>query len=349
MDNYNFRMLTIARESRKMSQSIFANVAGYSQANISKLENGLINITNNVISKYMEVLNYNESFFKRKYEPNFTLVNYRKNSKLGIKKQTHIEAIFNIIISNIKIILREVDITYKNLKIPTDVDNTPIEIANQIRDMLNIPIGPVVNLTNYLENVGIFIVELDLDMNFNGAMKQLDDLNIIFINKNLPADRYRFTVAHELGHLVMHDYQGSDAEEQANDFASELLMPSRVIKQELNAYNRLGTRQLEELKYRWMTSMMSIIFRAKSLDIIDKEETGKLYRMLYANKRIHNKVEVLQLQKEKPKLLSILYKYFINNLEYSDNDLEKLFGISTKELTTLFNIKKETKVFKMRE
>ncbi|MBK7012326.1 MAG: ImmA/IrrE family metallo-endopeptidase [Xanthomonadales bacterium] len=44
---------------------------------------------------------------------------------------------------------------------------------------------------------------------------------MIFINKDVPGDRWRFTLAHELAHLVMHDIPKPDMEDEADEFASE--------------------------------------------------------------------------------------------------------------------------------
>lgn len=348
MDNYNYNMFSLARESRMLSQSRFAELAGYSQASISKIENGLIPITDNIVEKYQEILQYKKPFFNRDYQPSLTLVNYRKNNKLGVKAQSSIESIFNIIISNLSILCRHIEVKHIDFKIPVSEENTPFEIANQIRSLLSLPFGPIINLSQHLERSGIIIVELDLDRNFNGAQKRIDNLNIIFINKNLPADRYRFTLAHELGHLVMHDYQDDKSEPEANEFASELLMPSRIIKNELLSYERLGSKQLEELKYRWMTSMMSIIYKANSLNIIDKEEVSKLYRMLYSNKKIFNKVELLQLPKERPKLLQQIFNFYIRNLQYSYEEMQDLLGLEKKDLLEMFNIKEEPVMLKIK-
>lgn len=83
---------------------------------------------------------------------------------------------------------------------------------------------------------------------------------LIFINKNQPVDRYRFTLAHELGHLVMHRAPTPTMEDEANAFAAELLMPASDI------YNDLRNISIEKaaaLKPFWRTSMAALFYRAK--------------------------------------------------------------------------------------
>ncbi len=74
---------------------------------------------------------------------------------------------------------------------------------------------------------------------------------VIIINKNFSNDHKRFTLAHELGHLIMHtsneflisEYR--DKEDEANRFASEFLMPSDAIS---NSLRGLKLQYLVELK-----------------------------------------------------------------------------------------------------
>jgi Zn-dependent peptidase ImmA (M78 family) len=72
---------------------------------------------------------------------------------------------------------------------------------------------------------------------------------IISINADRSRTRQRFSIAHELGHLLLHDpgqrfrdnfsSMGLDLREiQANQFAAKLLMPSWMV----NAYARVGAR-----------------------------------------------------------------------------------------------------------
>ena len=63
-----------------------------------------------------------------------------------------------------------------------------------------------------------------------------DKRPVIIVSVKVPGDRLRFSVAHELGHLVMHQWiNGSldTLEREANQFAAEFLMPAEQMQQEL--------------------------------------------------------------------------------------------------------------------
>jgi Zn-dependent peptidase ImmA (M78 family) len=97
------------------------------------------------------------------------------------------------------------------------------------------------------------------------------------------ADRRRFTLAHELGHLVMDTEAVSDkeAERFAHRFAAALIVPAK------RAFHELGTRRtrldLEELgilKRKYGLSIAAWIYRAKDLEIITDNHASNLYREL---------------------------------------------------------------------
>lgn len=62
----------------------------------------------------------------------------------------------------------------------------------------------------------------------------------IIFNENHPWCRRRFTIGHEIGHLLMghtcsqKQGDGSNHETEANNFASELLIPTKFIKEDFS-------------------------------------------------------------------------------------------------------------------
>jgi Zn-dependent peptidase ImmA (M78 family) len=92
----------------------------------------------------------------------------------------------------------------------------------------------------------------------SGLLYRDDTKVVIGVNANDAARRQRFTIAHELGHLLLHADRpmfvdkhirlsfrdgtsslGTNAEEiEANAFAAELLMPATLVEQEVDRYSR---------------------------------------------------------------------------------------------------------------
>lgn len=130
---------------------------------------------------------------------------------------------------------------------------TPETVAQYTRKYLGLKDEPVRNIFSLLERNGIIIIELDYDVDLFDGVSFLTDggYYVIIINKNFSNDHKRFTLAHELGHLIMHtsneflisEYR--DKEDEANKFASEFLMPSDAIS---NSLRGLKLQYLVELK-----------------------------------------------------------------------------------------------------
>ncbi|TCU86062.1 Zn-dependent peptidase ImmA (M78 family) [Curtobacterium sp. PhB191] len=93
---------------------------------------------------------------------------------------------------------------------------------------------------------------------------------MMLVNSGLPTDRLRFTVAHELGHLVMHHAPADNQEEEANTFASEFLAPAEEIQPDLVGLAAGDMGRLMQLKTKWGMSIAALIRRAYDLDQIDE-------------------------------------------------------------------------------
>ena len=127
-----------------------------------------------------------------------------------------------------------------------------------------------VDVFSIAKKLGVDIVELDFnDDEISGLIKRLgkNGKPVIAINKDHPENRKRFTIAHELGHYILHvnklihideksevvyfrDSQSCEAskikEIQANQFAAELLMPEKIVKRDIQERIRNG-ESLDEL------------------------------------------------------------------------------------------------------
>ena len=89
----------------------------------------------------------------------------------------------------------------------------------------------------------------------------------MFLNMQKTAERSRFDAAHELGHLVLHRHggpSGREAEDQANQFAAEFLMPSADVMAVIPRISKLN--QIVQAKTRWGVSVQALTYRLHRLD-----------------------------------------------------------------------------------
>lgn len=116
-----------------------------------------------------------------------------------------------------------------------------------------------------------------------------------------PGDRQRMTLAHELGHLVLHSRGAAhgDIESDAFRFAGALLLPAHRMDDAFTANPTL--RSLAQLKARWGVSIQGLIQRARQLGLIDEYRQTSFYKQLSA--RGWRTVEPVTVHNEEPVLL----------------------------------------------
>lgn len=186
-------------------------------------------------------------------------------------------------------------------------------VAEELRRNWELGTGPISDMTIIIENAGVIISTVD------GVDERVDAFSLsrkrpIIIRNNAKSSpcRYRFDLAHELGHLVMHDgiITGcKETEKQANYFASSFLMPRLGFLSAVDSFpivrgtKSLNWRNLGKLKKYFKVSFKAILYRAKSLGVITEEQMRSGY--IYINKKGWAKDELLddEIPVETPMLL----------------------------------------------
>jgi len=146
---------------------------------------------------------------------------------------------------------------------------------------------PIENCAKYLD---IKLEPLELDENVAGFLLLKDDKVVhIGYNKSNPKNRIRFTIAHEIGHYLLHakdstlfvdkevlyrDVNSSTGEllreREANAFAASLLMPQKLITQEVDKHKKEPTDKLiSQLAKKFKVSQQAITIRLSNLGVID--------------------------------------------------------------------------------
>lgn len=131
------------------------------------------------------------------------------------------------------------------------------------------------------------LVERFEDDPLSGAAISDSGFPLIFVNSAHWTPRSLFTLAHELGHLLLrHDHDGSIAiddtfvgsnqdERQANAFAAAFLMPEAGIDEHISEYG-LGPESLARMLYDFGVSFESLVFRLHNLRQIDSTGRDRL-------------------------------------------------------------------------
>lgn len=321
----NYKQLIFAREYRGYSQTDLANsISGLSQSNLSKFEKGFGVLSDEIITKLIEFLNFPIDFFNKRINTTIDNANYRKRgtvSKTLVQKFENKCKLIGYIIDEFSESLEWPEFSLS----PQNVDEgfTPQSVANYNRKLLKLTSNePVKNIFNLLESHGIIIYEIDEMEKFDGVSFITDrGFPVIIVNKKFSNDRKRFTIAHELGHILLHNENNfpissfRDKEKEANIFASEFLMPENDIKQSLRM---LKMSDLGDLKSYWLTSMSSIIRKAKDLGCID--ENRYRFFMIEMSRSGYNKKEPISVYIDNPTCLKNAYNLFKDELDYDITD-----------------------------
>ena len=345
----NHKQLTFAREFKGYSQTELSNkIQGLSQSNLSKFEKGLGVLSEDLQKKIIDFLGFPEDFYNRKINTIIENANYRKRATVSKTKILKFE-------NKCKVIGYVIDelsesIEWPDFKLaPLNVEDgyAPEYIANYTRRLLKVNVDePIKNIFSLLETAGIIIYEINDDEKFDGVSFITDKGNpIIIVNKNFSNDRKRFTIAHELGHILMHNENNfpissyRDKEKEANQFASEFLMPENYIK---NSLRNLKLSEVGNLKSYWLTSMSSIIRRAKDLKCID--DNRYKYFLIEMSRNGFTKKEPIEVFIDKPTCLKNAINLFKTDLAYSLEDFSNYTALPKDIIDELFNSDKIVKL-----
>ncbi|WP_422650798.1 ImmA/IrrE family metallo-endopeptidase [Cupriavidus sp. H18C1] len=162
--------------------------------------------------------------------------------------------------------------------------------AEALRRLWSLGTDPIPAMTELLEDMGIKVIALDLPQCVSGSKAFVQQsgqcaVPVIVINKNHNGERQRFTLAHELGHLVLRFTEMSDAEQEkaADRFAGALLMPKEMMTRLLGGHRTsISIGELVELKKIFQVSVASLAVRCSQLGVISKAAHGRLWGQIRA-------------------------------------------------------------------
>ena len=335
----NPRMVSLARDFRSLTQTDLADMLGVQQGAISKIEGGITSITNEMLDEMSRVLDLPRRFFLQS-DPVYGLGThayvYRKRQRISAQVRRRIEALVNMIRMHTDRMLRSVDMR-SPFRIPqistADTDKSPEEIAYAVRAQWLIPSGPIENVTSMLEGAGVLVVPCDFGtMAMDATSIWLPGRNpLVFINKEISGDRFRYTLCHELGHLVMHNEPSDHMESEADLFAAAILMPQHDIRADLH---EVTLKHLAKLKPYWKVSIQALLERAYSLRRITQNQRRYFYMNL--SKLGYRTREPVPLERETPTLHRMLLDAHTNDLGYTLDDCAHLFALFPQQVSELY-------------
>ena len=152
---------------------------------------------------------------------------------------------------------------------PTKTSEEIESAAACVRDRWELGSGPVVNLIGLLEEKGIKIYETRGIEGFEGLSGRYGDVPFVAVSMEGPADRIRFTAAHELGHVLC-DFDAAESPEgECHAFGAAFLLPRAALEKTFRPPRRKVTLgDLAEIKETFGVSLQAIMYRAHALGFV---------------------------------------------------------------------------------
>ncbi len=347
----NPEMLTLAREVRGMTQTQLAQESGIGQTKISRYEGNLANVDNEDLWDIADALEFPEAFFLQsgqRFGAESTEVFHRRRRSVSARDIRRIDGLVNLHRISCERLLQAFQ-QIKPLTVPslsTNDFDTIDDIAYAVRSFWKIPGGPIKNLIARLEQASCLVFSMDFEIDKIDEVVQWIPPSppIILVNSSAPADRTRLSLAHALGHLVMHrnELPYKEMEHEANQFAAAFLMPEHDIIDELKP---VTIQHMLELKQYWKVSMQALIYRAKELEVISERRFTSLFQQL--SRFGYRKSEPFPIDHEKPRLVEDLVDKHRLELGYTDAELAQLLRINISDFYKWY--RKGHKVVEFRE
>lgn len=212
------------------------------------------------------------------------------------------------------------EVTLPKFRVPALTVRTDEDIENAAEQCrIEFGVGadaPINSVTHMVEHAGVMVTVLDKKVSKEvDAFSLYADTNLIVLNpaKESPT-RMRFDIAHEVAHGVLHrsgiPMDHGEKEQQADYFASALLLPKRSFAREFWGLGRhWDWPQLFELKQRWGVSVVAMIVRAYQLGLIDAAEYRRRCKLM-SKRGWFRSPEPVEPEFEVPQLFGIAFDRF---------------------------------------
>jgi Zn-dependent peptidase ImmA (M78 family)/transcriptional regulator with XRE-family HTH domain len=308
-----------ARELAGMTQIELASQIGVNQSAIALIERDRLIPSDDLIKAIAIKTGFLPPFFNEEPIDNFPVgsLYFRSKRAVTAREETKAYEYARLMFEQVKKMAQSVNLPSTRLP---KIKKSPSKAAEITRIAFRLsPDTPIKNLTHSAEASGVMILSLPLILLNIDAFSTWADMDserpIIAISSGKPGDRLRFSVGHEIGHLVMHDTLTGDVktiEQEANDFAAELLMPSCAMRQEFMKPVTLHT--VAKLKVRWGVSMQALIMRARHLSIITDRQAKYLFTQMSAHGWRTREPSNLDVKLETPQVVRKMIETLYDNV-----------------------------------
>lgn len=336
----NVDALRVSREALGMTQTDLAKASGLPQSDISRWERGIRQPSDVQLEALSRTLGVPTAFLAN--DTRLTRPVHRTQRSETKRTERMVNGrleLARLAASNLLADIN-VDTPYGFPTADQPAPPDPEDAAESLRRVWRMPAGPVENLTQLIESAGSVVLAVDFGSdNILAAYTSMrGDQRWCFLNTRASdGARARFSLAHELGHAVLHWDRfdaptGRDAEREAHKFAAAFLMPRDELLADLGR-SRLALDDLVVVRQRWGVSVQAIVMRASDVGLITSDQKSRMFQQI--NARGWRKSEPGLVPLEAPTVLRDAISIQRNEHRYTDDELAELAGLSLNRLSDL--------------
>lgn len=271
------KRLKQARKMRGMSLDSLSHAIGnaVTRQAISKYEQGRAIPNSKTLLALASALGVKIDFLFRPYAVEVSQIDFRKKAKCSdakcesLKERVQEEMERYLEIEQMCGSINRFTLVKQDARSVSDVPR----IAADVRAAFKLGSDGISNVIEVLENNGVKVVEIEEADSVDGLCGYVNDtIPIIMVNSRFSPERKRFTVLHELGHLIMNfpdSMDGKEVESICNAFANEMLLPhSELIDRIGTARHDISMAELTDIQKLFGISIDAIMYRLHQQGVI---------------------------------------------------------------------------------
>lgn len=299
LGNFNAIRLEIAMKRRQLTGKQLSVKSDITPATVSRLLKDHHQPEIETAQAIADALHYPLEFF---FQDSVEVISRENVSFRSLARMKAAERDSAIAAGSIGLIVSDwVDRTF-NLpaaNVPDLRELSPANAAKALRDQWCLGEKPVKSMIRLLEHNGVRVFSLaENTVNVDAFSFWHGHRPYTFLNNIKTAEHSNFDMAHELGHLVLHQHakvnESKESEREANEFAAELLMPKTDVLAKAPRF--VTSETIIKSKGRWKVSALALAGRLKSVGRL----TDWQYRSICIDltKRGYRKSEPIGIERE---------------------------------------------------